>query len=92
MLCDREKSRKGMVWAYDDTRSARYAFSLAINGIVLGNVACALAKWEKVAWSVDPIFFFFRKRSARCGAKESCRSAPRARSLLGQREFWDEGS
>ena len=41
---------------YEVAISARYAFSLPIQGIVLGKVACALAKWEKVAGPADPMF------------------------------------
>ena len=42
---------------YEEAISARYAFSFAINGSVLGNVACALAKWENFATPVDPMMF-----------------------------------
>ena len=40
---------------YDEAISARYAFSFAIKGSVFGKVACALAKWEKVAGPADAI-------------------------------------
>ena len=40
---------------YDEVMSAKYAFSFAINGIVFGNVACALAKWENVTGPADPM-------------------------------------
>ena len=43
---------------YEEAISARYAFSFAISGSVFGKVACALAKWEKVAGPADPIFEF----------------------------------
>ena len=47
--------------AYEEAISARYAFSFAMSGSVFGNVACALAKWEKVAGPADPISFLERE-------------------------------